>query len=109
MAPTLPPWLGFYEDLLSDLPYGVVRLMRVPGIGPKRAFRLYKELGVSSPAALAAAARRGEVHRLRGFGPRREAEYAAYPGPAPKPPASAAPDSAAGGGQLAFDFLSQAA
>src|SRR5215212_7722334 len=32
--------LAFYEDLLGELPYGVVRLMQVPGIGPKRAYRL---------------------------------------------------------------------
>ena len=91
--------LAFYEDLLSDLPYGVVRLMQVEGIGPKRAFQLHNELGVSSPAALAEAARRGEVHQLRGFGPRREAAYAALGRPTPQsnPP-----------GQLAFDFLKAA-
>jgi Zn-dependent protease len=85
--------LGFYDDLLGDLPYGVVRLMQVPGIGPKRAFQLYNELGVNSAATLAEAARLGEVHQLRGFGPRREAAYAAYNAPAPAPPA-----------QLQFDF-----
>jgi DNA polymerase (family 10) len=78
--------LSFYDDLLSDLPYGVVRLMQVPGVGPKLAFRLFNELGVSSAAALAAAARRGEVHQLRGFGPRREAAYAAFGASAPAPP-----------------------
>jgi transposase len=35
------------------------RLMQVPGVGPKLAFRLHKELGISSPKALAEAARRG--------------------------------------------------
>ena len=88
--------LSFYDDLLSDLPYGVVRLMQVPGVGPKLAFRLFNELGVSSAAALAAAARRGEVHQLRGFGPRREAAYAAFGAP----PAAPAPPPA----QLQFDF-----
>src|SRR5947207_4774783 len=70
--------LAFYEDLLGELPYGVVRLMQVPGVGPKLAFRLHNELGVSSPGALAEAARRGDVERLRGFGPRRAANYAAW-------------------------------
>jgi DNA polymerase (family X) len=88
--------LSFYDDLLSDLPYGVVRLMQVPGVGPKLAFRLFNELGVSSAAALAAAARRGEVHQLRGFGPRREAAYAAFGASAPAPPVPPA--------QLQFDF-----
>jgi DNA polymerase (family 10) len=92
--------LAFYEDLLSDLPYGVVRLMQVPGIGPKRAFQLYNELGVTSPGALAEAARRGQVHLLRGFGPRREADYAALGRPVP-PPADAA-------AQLEFDFAKAA-
>ena len=87
--------LGFYEDLLSDLPYGVVRLMQVPGIGPRRAFQLYHELGVSSPAALGEAARQGKVHQLRGFGSRREADYAALGRPArhETPP-----------GQMEFEF-----
>ncbi len=88
--------LSFYEDLLGDLPYGVVRLMQVPGVGPKLAFRLYNELGVNSAAALAAAARRGEVHQLKGFGPRREAIYAAFEAPAAPPPTPI--------GQLQFDF-----
>jgi DNA polymerase/3'-5' exonuclease PolX len=88
--------LGFYDDLLGDLPYGVVRLMQVPGVGPKRAFQLYNELGVNSAATLAAAARRGEVHQLRGFGPIREAAYAAYNAPTSAPPTPPA--------QLQFDF-----
>ena len=91
--------LAFYEDLLSDLPYGVVRLMQVPGVGPKLAFRLHTELGISSPKALAEAARRGEIHQLRGFGPRREAAYAAFG----RPPAPVVPEE-----QLAFDFLKAA-
>ena len=75
--------MKFYVELKADLPPAVDQLMSVQGVGPKLATRLYKELGVNSPAALADAARRGQVAKLRGFGPKRQAAYAAILGPTP--------------------------
>ncbi|HYO49889.1 MAG TPA: hypothetical protein VEW94_08555, partial [Chloroflexia bacterium] len=40
-------------------------------------------LGVNSPAELADAARRGQVAKLKGFGPKRQAAYARIQGPTP--------------------------
>ncbi len=68
--------LAFYEELVAGQPLPVARLLRVPGVGPKTALRLVNELGIQSPQALAAAAGRGEIHTVRGFGPRREALWA---------------------------------
>jgi len=65
--------LAFYDDLVAQQPLPIARLLRVPGVGPKTALRLVNELGIQSPQALAAAATRGEIHLVRGFGPRREA------------------------------------
>lgn len=68
--------LSFYNELLGEQPLPVARLMSVPGVGPKTAYRLYNELGVNSPGSLAVAAGEGRVSKLRGFGPRREALWA---------------------------------
>lgn len=75
--------MKFYVELKADLPPAVDALMAVSGVGPKLATRLHKELGVRSPAELADAARRGQVAKLRGFGPKRQAAYAAIVGPNP--------------------------
>ena len=75
--------MNFYVELRADLPPAVDHLMNVHGIGPKLAVRLHKELGVRSPAELADAARRGEVIKLPGFGPKRQAAYARILGPNP--------------------------
>jgi len=81
--------LDFYVELVAQQPLPVARLMTVPGVGPKTAHRLYKELGINSPRALMAAARAGEIQKLRGFGPRREQQWAGL-GPELPPPAAPA-------------------
>jgi DNA polymerase (family 10) len=75
--------MNFYVELRADLPPAVDRLMNVAGVGPKLATRLHKELGVETPAQLAEAARNGQVVKLRGFGPKRQAAYARIQGPTP--------------------------
>jgi DNA polymerase (family 10) len=75
--------MNFYVELKADLPPAVDSLMSVAGVGPKLALRLHKELGVTNPQQLADAARRGQVSKLRGFGPKREASYAQILGPNP--------------------------
>jgi DNA polymerase (family X) len=75
--------MTFYVELKADLPPAVEQLMSVAGVGPKLAMRLHKELGVNSPAELADAARRGQIVKLKGFGPKRQAAYAMIQGPTP--------------------------
>jgi DNA polymerase (family X) len=75
--------MNFYVELRADLPPAVDHLMNIHGVGPTLALRLHKELGVRSPAELADAARRGEVIKLPGFGPKRQAQYARILGPNP--------------------------
>lgn len=58
--------------LRDRVPVGLISVKNLPGFGPRRARRLYDELGVDSLDALRAAAERGEVRRLRGFGPKVE-------------------------------------
>jgi DNA polymerase (family 10) len=54
--------------LREKIPVGLVSVMHLPGFGPKRARRLYDELGVDSLESLRAAAEAGEIRKLRGFG-----------------------------------------
>ncbi len=84
--------LHFYDELVAARDEPIGALLRIPGIGPKTALRLYRELGISTPAALTRAARAGEIHPLKGFGTIREARWAALPVEMPRvlPPAEPA-------------------
>lgn len=61
-----------YEDLKASVPAGVVELLRVPGLGAKKVRTLWKEVGITGPAELEAAARAGQLQGLAGFGRRSE-------------------------------------
>jgi DNA polymerase (family 10) len=58
------------QQLESKVPAGVVELMRIPGVGPKRARLLYDALGIRSLSDLKRAVAAGEVEELKGFGPK---------------------------------------
>jgi DNA polymerase (family X) len=58
--------------LRERIPVGLVEVTRLPGFGPKRARRLYDEIGVDSIDALRAAVESGGLRGLRGFGPKAE-------------------------------------
>jgi len=62
----------FHQELLSKIPHGVVDIMRVPGIGPKHAMLVYKELGVNNINRLRRAAEAGKLEALPGFGKKLE-------------------------------------
>jgi len=56
------------EELLADLPAGLLDLLRIPGLGPKKVGALYHQLKIERIADLQAAIRTGKVERLGGFG-----------------------------------------
>jgi DNA polymerase (family X) len=58
------------DELRTRIPPGVRELTRVPGLGPKRALQLNRELGVASVDDLAAAIKAGRLDGLPGFGTR---------------------------------------
>ena len=64
--------LPLRKQLASKLPAGLLDLLRIPGLGPKRVKLLYKKLKVKSAADLAAALDKGKVQKLKGFGPKME-------------------------------------
>jgi DNA polymerase (family 10) len=60
------------EKLKEQVPLGVVQMMQVPDMGPKKARRLWEELGVTSIDELRAAAEAGKLRVLKGFGEKSE-------------------------------------
>src|SRR2546430_2157318 len=62
--------LPLRKQLASKLPAGLLDLLRIPGLGPKRVKLLYKKLKVKSAADLAKALEAGRIQKLKGFGPK---------------------------------------
>jgi DNA polymerase (family 10) len=60
--------IAMLEELRSQIPGGVLAIVRIPGMGPKKAAALHKELGITSLDALKAACEAGQVEVLKGFG-----------------------------------------
>jgi DNA polymerase (family 10) len=58
--------------LRAKFPAGLLEITRLPGLGPKRARRLYEELSIDSLDALQAAASEQKIRALKGFGPKAE-------------------------------------
>ena len=77
------------EKLRARIPAGLVDLTRLPGLGPKRARKLYDELGIDSLESLRAAAEGEKLRDVRGFGAKFEESvleaFAAGVGEAPEP------------------------
>jgi DNA polymerase (family 10) len=64
------------DELRAQIPPGVLELTRVPGLGPKRALQLSRDLGVQSVDELAAAITAGRLDGLAGFGAKSEERIA---------------------------------
>lgn len=64
--------LPLAERLRSEVPDGVLELLRVPELGPSRVARLYRELGIASLEQLRAALEAGRLRGLKGFGAKSE-------------------------------------
>ncbi len=64
--------LKLHKQLAAKLPAGLLDLLRIPGLGPKRVKLLHKKLKVKSAADLARALDAGKVQKLKGFGPKME-------------------------------------
>jgi len=60
------------KKLRDQFPSGLIAMMHLPGFGPKRARRLFDELGIDSLDKLRAAAEAQELRSLRGFGAKAE-------------------------------------
>ena len=60
------------QKLKAKFPPGLVEVTRIPGLGPKRARKLFEELGVDSLDKLRHAAEAQQLRGVQGFGPKAE-------------------------------------
>jgi len=60
--------LGFRDELLAEVPRSLIELMRLPGLGPKKARKIWDDLKIGSVDELEAAAKEGRIAALPGFG-----------------------------------------
>jgi len=65
------------REATARVPAGLLDVVRVPGVGPKRTATLWRELGVTSLDDLDRAARAGRVAGLAGFGEKTQAKVLA--------------------------------
>ena len=61
-------WPGDWIDLHNNTPPGLIEMLGIPGLGPKRIKIMNEELGVDSIAALKQAAEDDAIAGLKGFG-----------------------------------------
>jgi len=60
--------LPFLEDLRAATPPGMVEMLRLPGVGPKKVKAMHDALDIDTIDKLKAACESGEVAKLKGFG-----------------------------------------
>lgn len=60
------------EELLAQIPESILAVLRVPGLGPKRAATLYRELGIATLDQLREACESHRISQLKGFGAKTE-------------------------------------
>ncbi|MCK8825989.1 DNA polymerase/3'-5' exonuclease PolX [Fuchsiella alkaliacetigena] len=63
-----------YEELKAELPLGLLDILDLSGVGPKKVKQFYEELEIDSLEKLAQAARQRELRKLPGIGSKTEAK-----------------------------------
>lgn len=64
--------MSFYDNLKASMPDGILDLLRVPGMGPKKAKLVYDQLHISNIEELKSAAQQGKLRDLPGMGQKTE-------------------------------------
>jgi len=62
--------LAYFEELKAAVPAGLLEMIRIPGLGPKRARLIHDQLGISTIGELEYACNENRLLKLEGFGPR---------------------------------------
>ena len=65
--------LKYYDDLKASIPPGLMEMLEISGLGPKKIQALNKKLGVDSIEKLEAACQAGKVAELDNFGEKTQA------------------------------------
>ena len=69
--------MAYYDKLAGAVPEGLIGVLEIQDVGPKKAARFWKELGVTNVDELEAAARAGKLRGLSGMGEKSEARILA--------------------------------
>ncbi len=64
--------IPFYEKLKKSIPQGILKLIQIPGLGPKKVKMLYQKLRIQSIKDLKKACLAGKIAKLKGFGKKTE-------------------------------------
>jgi len=64
--------IAYYDELRAKFPPGVLDLLKVRGLGPKKVKILWQELGITDLDTLKAAAEKHLLRRVKGFGEKTE-------------------------------------
>jgi DNA polymerase (family X) len=65
--------LKYYDELKASIPPGLIEMLEISGLGPKKIQALNKTLGIDSVEKLEAACKKGKVAELDGFGEKTQA------------------------------------
>ncbi|MBX3400231.1 MAG: DNA polymerase/3'-5' exonuclease PolX [Gemmataceae bacterium] len=60
--------LPYLDELRASVPPGLIEMLRLPGVGPKKVKALHDALAIDSIDKLKAACEAGDVAKLKGFG-----------------------------------------
>ncbi|HUL50700.1 MAG TPA: DNA polymerase/3'-5' exonuclease PolX [Gemmatimonadales bacterium] len=69
--------LPLHKELCAKVPPGLLQLLRIPGLGPKRVKLLHAKLKITSAADLQTALDSGRVGKIKGFGPKTQEQMRA--------------------------------
>ncbi len=59
--------ISFYEKLIAEVPEELIKITKIPGIGPKKTKQLYEQLGIRTIEDLEKACLEGKVEKIKGF------------------------------------------
>jgi DNA polymerase (family 10) len=66
--------LAYYDELKASIPPGLLDMLQIQGLGPKKVKALHDKLGIKTVAELEAACKAGKVAELDGFGEKTQAK-----------------------------------
>jgi len=69
--------LEFLEQLEQEVPPGLIEVLQIPDVGPKKAAMFWKQAGITNISELKAAAETGSLRSLPGMGEKSEARVLA--------------------------------
>ncbi|HEY9060884.1 MAG TPA: DNA polymerase/3'-5' exonuclease PolX [Pseudobacteroides sp.] len=60
--------LAYYEELKESIPHGLIDMLKIPGLGPKKVRAVYEKLGITTIGELKYACLENRLTKLTGFG-----------------------------------------